>query len=113
MRELNPADDHTIKPAPLRGRRRKLLLAGGIACVAALSGGVALAAIPAPNGVITACYAKTGGALRVIDPSAGQSCAGTEKKLVWNAHGINWRGAWSAGSRRRRGLVNSRCGHGG
>ena len=96
MPELNPTDDSTIKPARARGRLRKLLIAACVGCVAALAGDVALASIPAPNGVISACYAKTGGALRVIDPSKGQSCSTSEKRLSWNAHGLNWLGPWSA-----------------
>jgi hypothetical protein len=61
-----------------------------------LGGVLALAAIPAASGAISACYAKSNGALRVIDPSLGQTCAGTELPLTWNAHGVNWRGPWSS-----------------
>jgi hypothetical protein len=42
--------------------------------------GVAVAAIPS-NGTITACYAKTNGALRVID--TGQTCTAKETQLAW------------------------------
>jgi hypothetical protein len=45
--------------------------------------------------LINGCYNKTTGALRVIDPSKGQTCAGTEAALTWNA-GIRWRGNWSS-----------------
>jgi hypothetical protein len=49
------------------------------------AGGVALARIPASNGTITACYAKNGGTVRIIDSS--KKCARTEKKIAWNQAG--------------------------
>jgi hypothetical protein len=79
-------------------RRRAFLLAGA-ACAAmalAAAGGVAFAVIPdAGTGVIHSCYDKTTGALRVIDPSKGQSCGSSEAALNWNGRGINWRGNWN------------------
>src|SRR5215218_6187449 len=42
--------------------------------------GVAVATIPS-NGTITACYAKSNGALRVID--TGQTCNSKETQLAW------------------------------
>jgi hypothetical protein len=42
--------------------------------------GAAVAAIPS-NGTITACYAKSNGALRVID--TGQTCTAKETLLAW------------------------------
>jgi hypothetical protein len=51
------------------------------------AGGVAAAAIPASNGVITGCYSKTTGALRVIDAEAGATCAKSEKRVTWNQQG--------------------------
>src|SRR5215203_5998670 len=42
--------------------------------------GVAVATIPS-NGTITACYAKSNGALRVID--TGQTCTSKETQLAW------------------------------
>jgi hypothetical protein len=57
----------------------------------------AWAAIPdAGTGLIHGCYNKTSGALRVIDPSTGHTCASTESALNWNQRGINWRGTWSS-----------------
>ena len=47
--------------------------------------GVAYATIPT-NGVISACYAKSGGNLRVIDSSTG-SCSSKETSLAWNVQG--------------------------
>ena len=56
------------------------------AALAVLVGGMAYAAIPhSGTKVITACYAKTDGALRVIDAQAGKTCKDTEKKLTWSA----------------------------
>jgi hypothetical protein len=47
--------------------------------------GVALATIP-NAGVISACYAKSGGTLRVLDASTG-SCSSKETSLAWNVQG--------------------------
>ena len=62
------------------------------ACVASTAtalivGGIAYATIPAANGVITGCYNKTSGALRVIDPSNTSCVAGTQTQLKWNQRG--------------------------
>lgn len=46
--------------------------------------GLAVAAIPDSKGVIHACYAKSGGALRVV---SGKKCEAGEKKLAWNKQG--------------------------
>jgi len=58
-----------------------LLLAIAIFAVA----GVAYAEIP-NNGVITACYGKSGGTLRVIDTTV-TNCRSNETKLEWNLTG--------------------------
>ena len=51
-------------------------------------GGVATGAIPATGtGKITACYAKLGGAMRVIDFQAGKRCRSAERKVAWNKRG--------------------------
>lgn len=49
-------------------------------------GGGAIAAIPDSGGVIHACY-KRNGAVRIIDPSAGDTCAQPETSLAWNQRG--------------------------
>ena len=54
------------------------------ALVLLTSAGVAVAAIPAQDGAISACYDSKGN-LRVID--AGQSCAKSETPLTWNQQG--------------------------
>src|SRR3954453_13367865 len=60
-----------------------------LALVAAVGGGAfAVAAIPAADGSIKACYKKSGkqkGSLRVIDSKG--SCARTEKTLTWRQSG--------------------------
>jgi hypothetical protein len=48
-------------------------------------GGVAYATIPS-NGVISGCYLKSGGNLRVIDSTTG-SCSSKETSLNWNVQG--------------------------
>jgi hypothetical protein len=70
-------------------------LASAAAFALVVAGGVAYATIPDSNGVIHACYNKTTGALRVIDPSASQTCVSGEAPLSWNQGGIKWRGAWN------------------
>jgi hypothetical protein len=61
-----------------------------IALLVAL-GGVAAASIPGKGGVITGCYLKTGGSLRVVDtskPGAGGRCHQSERTLTWNQRGL-------------------------
>src|SRR5689334_16636774 len=56
------------------------------AVVAAAAVGAAYASIPDSTGVIHGCYDKAGN-LRVIDPSAGQKCVGTDTAITWNRQG--------------------------
>lgn len=49
-------------------------------------GGVAVAAIPAGDGTITACYGSKSGELRVV--SAGKKCSKKEKRLTWDQQGV-------------------------
>ena len=73
----------TARHRPLR---RVVVLALG--AVLLIAGGVAWATIPeAGTGLIHSCYNTSTGALRVIDPSKGQSCA---------AKGIHFRGGWNS-----------------
>jgi hypothetical protein len=55
--------------------------------VVALGAGVAIAAIPDSNGVISGCYTKVGGNLRVIDTEKGQTCLKQELPISWNQAG--------------------------
>jgi hypothetical protein len=66
---------------------RKTLLAAvaGAAVAAAAAGGIAWATTAAPNAVITACYQKNNGQLRVV--GAGDSCGPSELALQWNQTG--------------------------
>ena len=66
-------------------RSRWLLLGAVIGAV--LAGGAAFAAIPDSTGVINGCYQKNVGNLRVIDPSAGDSCRPSEVSLSWSQTG--------------------------
>src|SRR5919205_1210267 len=65
------------------GRRGVALLAAFAALV--IGGSVAYATIP-NNGVINACYSRSGGALRVIDATTG-TCSSKETSLAWNVQG--------------------------
>jgi hypothetical protein len=51
-----------------------------------VAGGISYAQIPDSSGVIHACYAKSGGALRVIDNSV-TNCKSTETSMNWNQTG--------------------------
>jgi hypothetical protein len=59
---------------------------GGALVAMALAGGVAYATIPDDTGVIHGCYAKSRGALRVIDGSV-TNCKAGETSLNWNQAG--------------------------
>jgi hypothetical protein len=62
-------------------------IAVGVAALSCLvAASVAYAAIPDGSGVIHGCYLRHGD-LRVIDPSAGQSCGASETPLEWNQQG--------------------------
>jgi hypothetical protein len=51
---------------------------------------IASASIPhSATGMIDACYAVDGGALRVIDTQAGQTCQAGEQPLSWPAAGAS------------------------
>src|SRR5213596_2084529 len=79
----------TISGRGTRVRRgRRLGSAGALGLVLALLlGGAAVAAIPGANGVITGCYNKQSGALRVIDTAANQACTNKETPLTWSQTG--------------------------
>ena len=56
--------------------------------VAATAGGIAYASIPDAGGTIHGCYSTKDGTLRVIDPSASQSCDPKhDGALEWNVQG--------------------------
>ncbi len=58
------------------------------ALAVALAGGAAIfASIPAPNGVISGCYKKSGGSLRVIDTARDSCDVNNEIPVHWNQIG--------------------------
>ncbi len=71
------------------GSSLKPLLWMGVAASAATvtAGVVAYAATSDQGGVISGCYQKSTGALRVIDPGAGESCRSQEVAISWNQRG--------------------------
>jgi hypothetical protein len=76
--------NETVRSGWHRGR----WVAGTIAfaLLFAVGSAVGLASIPGSNGVISGCYAKAGGDLRVIDASSS-SCKSNEIALEWNQQG--------------------------
>ncbi len=69
-------------------RKRDLLSAAAGAVVATVvAGGIAWAAILGADGVISGCYQKVEGQLRVIDPGT-DSCRSSEVAIVWNEQGV-------------------------
>ena len=69
-----------------RFSKRAARLIGLVAGLLGLAGGVAFATIPGSDGVIHACYSKSGGALRVVDASV-TGCKSGETSLDWNMRG--------------------------
>src|SRR5690349_17556428 len=70
----------------LARRGRRVVLA--VVLVLGVSGGIAWASIPDADGVFTACISNADGSIRMIDPSAGQSCTGGENRVQWNKKGV-------------------------
>ena len=69
----------------LTHRKRSTGLVAGLAALL-VCGGAALAVTSASGDVISGCYAKRDGALRVIDATVGQ-CKASETALAWNQSG--------------------------
>lgn len=61
------------------------LVAGAVAAAIALTASVAFAAIPS-GGVISGCYTRSGGTLRVVDSST-TACRSGETAIQWNQTG--------------------------
>jgi hypothetical protein len=62
-----------------------------LAAVVIAVGGVAIGSVPGSNGLITACYSKHGGKMRIVDTSKRRKaghCGGKERKLTWNQQGL-------------------------
>jgi hypothetical protein len=67
--------------------RRFRWLGVGVAVAAIAAGGAwATTAVIGGDGMIHACY-RTNGKVRLIDPSAGQSCTRHESAVTWNVQG--------------------------
>ena len=58
----------------------------GLLIVAALASALAAAATIPTNNVISGCYTRSGGSLRVIDATV-TNCKSTETSLAWNVQG--------------------------
>jgi hypothetical protein len=73
----------------IRLTKKHWMASGIVVLVAIIVGvGVAAAAIPdSSTGIITACYQKQRGMLRVIDAQAGQRCRKSERQLSWSQKG--------------------------
>jgi hypothetical protein len=69
-----------------------LMAAGGVAIASVVS---VVSIASRGGGVLHGCYSTTTGVLRVINPSARQSCKAGERAIQWNAAGITWRGSWN------------------
>jgi hypothetical protein len=78
-------------PRALARRRPSPALAVALAALVVAAAGGAMAAIPAGDGTIQACYSKIGGGLRVIDPDSNnvfmRRCNGTESALSFSQRG--------------------------
>jgi hypothetical protein len=83
-RSLRVGGDEVV--ARLMRQRRWLLGLLGVLLIGATFAGVAWATIPGEDGVIHACYLRSGGTLRVIDGSV-TSCKRGEVALNWNVSG--------------------------
>jgi hypothetical protein len=67
-------------------RRDLITAAAGAVAATAVAGGIAIAASPAPSGVIHGCYQKNNGQLRVVE-SDSEACHASELPIAWNAEG--------------------------
>jgi hypothetical protein len=78
---------NTFGPSPRGSHARRARWSSLVAIIALVAaGGTAYATIPGPDGVIHGCYAKSGGALRVVDAGV-TNCKSGETSLNWDQHG--------------------------
>ena len=68
-------------------RRGRWFLVGAVVGAGLAGGAVTFAAIPDSGGVIHGCYQKNVGNLRLIEPSAGDSCRPSEVGIDWSQTG--------------------------
>lgn len=71
----------------LRLKRRSLRIGLLAAAVALAGSAIAYAAVPGTGGLISGCYEKRTGVLRVIDAEAGKTCTSRETPIGWNEQG--------------------------
>ena len=69
--------------------QKKLALGLAAALAALAAGSIAWASVPDPRGMITGCYDKQSGALRVTDTQSGvpKDCGSKELQLLWSQQG--------------------------
>jgi hypothetical protein len=67
-------------------KKQSLITLGGTTLLIFMGVVLSYATIPAPSGVIYACYSKSGGTLRVFD-NAVTKCGQNETQLTWNQTG--------------------------
>jgi hypothetical protein len=65
--------------------RRVAMRVGAVLALAGAAAGVAVAQIPDANGIVHSCYARSGGAIRIVDE--GVACKNGETALSWNQKG--------------------------
>ncbi len=69
--------------------RRRLILAGAAALATVGVSGFAVGAIPdTDTGVVSGCYARATGVLRVVDGERGARCGRGERSISWNRRGL-------------------------
>jgi hypothetical protein len=56
-------------------------------CALAAIATVISAAVPTSTGLITGCYARSTGSLRIVDRESGEACRASEQALEWNMRG--------------------------
>src|SRR5918995_3624099 len=78
--------DGRMLSTTMRRRKRLALVISLLAFMCAAAVGIGYAAIP-NGGVITGCYMKSGGALRVVDATV-TNCKTGETRLDWNMQGV-------------------------
>jgi len=71
-----------------RSRKRRIALIGaGMLTLGVCAAGGAYAAIPGGNGVISGCYMRSTGMLRVVDLENGEKCRSYETAISWSQVG--------------------------
>src|SRR6266700_3146585 len=95
--------------------KKRVIVAAAGCCAVVLIGGAAYAVIPDSNGVIHACYSKTGGALRVSDTGPGRTSRSRRDTRrgtgEWPRRGLPRPGAEPDPGQRRHVGDSPRAGH--